>query len=113
MPDHTTAERIQAQLEEERIQSQLKPERIQALLTEVPGWSVGEDPVSLTRTYEFPSVRAAGLFIELVAEVGDSMGYVPAVDLRSLAVTVTITTSQEEGLFELDFNVARILDNRL
>ncbi|MFW6175549.1 MAG: 4a-hydroxytetrahydrobiopterin dehydratase [Acidobacteriota bacterium] len=113
MPDHTTAERIQAQLEEERIHSQLKPERIQALLTDVPGWSLGEDAGSLKRTYEFPTVRAAGLFMELVAELGNSMGYVPAVDLRSLAVTVTIATRQEDGPLELDFDVARILDNRL
>lgn len=112
MPDHTTAERIQAQLEEGRIQSRLKPERIQALLAEVPGWSADEDTGSLTRTYEFPTVRAAGLFVQLAAEIGDGMGYVPEVDLRSRAVTVTITSSQEDGLFELDFNVARILDSR-
>lgn len=107
------AERIQQNLSREDIQPQLKPERIQALQAEVPGWSIGKNAGSLTRTYDFPTVRAAGLFIQLVAEVGDSMGYVPEVDLRSLAATVTVSTSQEDGLFELDFDVARILDNRL
>lgn len=105
-------ERIQESLEEERIQSRLKPERIQALLAEVPGWSVGEDAGSLTRTYEFPTVRAAGLFVRLVAEIGESAGYLPDVDLRYLEVTVTIHTREDDGLFDLDFAVARILDSR-
>jgi 4a-hydroxytetrahydrobiopterin dehydratase len=107
------AERIEAKLKAERIQSQLKAERIQALLSDVPGWEVGEDGASLTRTYDLPSLRAAGLFVQLVLEMGEQTGYVPAIGVRYLEVTLTIATARNEGLTELDFDVARVLDSRL
>jgi 4a-hydroxytetrahydrobiopterin dehydratase len=107
------AERIQERLKAERIQSQLKAERIQALLSEVPGWEVGEDGASLTRTYDLPSLRASGLFVQLVLKIGEQTGYVPEIAVRYLEVTLTIATAHNEGLTELDFDVARALDSRL
>lgn len=107
------AERIQSQLKAERIQSQLKAERIQALLVQVPGWSVAGDGASLTRTYELPTLQAAALFVQLVAAIGEATGYMPDVDLRYLEVELRVATGTDDGLTELDFDVARVLDSRL
>lgn len=106
-------ERIQEPLEAEQIQAELKPERIQAHLAELPGWSVADGGSSLVRTYEFPTVRASALFVQLIAEIGDAAGYLPDIDLRYLKVTVAVDTSQKQGLHDLDFTIARMLDSRL
>jgi len=106
------AERIQEKLKAERIQSKLGTGRIDELLAEVPGWEVAEDGRSLRRVYELPTLRAAGLFVQLATEVGEAAGQVPDVDLRYLEVTLTVAGAANEGLAETDFRLARMLDGR-
>lgn len=107
------AERIQNKLKAERIQSKLKAERIQFLLEEVPGWEPSEDARSLQRTYHLPTLQASGLFVQLVLAIGEADGNVPEITVRHLEVTVDILTSQQEGVTEIDFNLARLIDSRL
>lgn len=107
------AERIQERLKAERIQTKLEAERVQELLAEVPGWALDGDGEALVRTYHLPSLRASGLFVQLVLEVGEQIDYVPDVDVRYLEVTVRISTAEGESVGELDFRVARVLDSRL
>ena len=107
------AERIQEKLKAERIQSKLGTGRIDELLAEVPGWEVGEDGHSLRRVYELPTLRAAGLFVQLATEVGEAAGQVPDIDLRYLEVTLTVAGSGNEGVTETDFRLARMLDGRV
>ena len=106
------AERIQEKLKAERVQEKLEAERIQSRLAEVPGWTVSDDGTALTRTYDLPSLRAAGLFVELMLAIGEATGYVPEIDVRSLEVTLRIATSLDGGVTDLDFDVARVVDSR-
>ena len=104
------SERVDSQLKSERVQARMKPERIQAGLKEMPGWELAGDGRALGRTYLFPTIRAAVAFVALVAEIGEAEGYVPDVDLRHLEVTLRVATSTGAGVTELDFDVARRLD---
>lgn len=106
------AERIQERLKAERIQERLKAERIQERLAEVPDWSLDEGGRSLERTYEFPTIRAAALFVGLVTEIGEATGFVPEIDIRYLEVRLRVDTTQREGVTSLDFEIARIIDSR-
>jgi len=106
------AERIQGKLKAERIQSKLAPRRVEALLAEVPGWEVAEDGRSLRRVYELPTLRAAGLLVQLAMEIGEAAGQVPDVELRYLEVTLTVAGSANDGLAESDFRLARMIDAR-
>jgi pterin-4a-carbinolamine dehydratase len=107
------AERIQDKLKAERIQSKLEVPRLEELLAEVPGWAVGEDGRSLRRVYELPTLRAAGLFVQLATEIGEAAGQVPDVDLRYLEVTLTVAGPANDGIAETDFQLARMLDGRV
>jgi 4a-hydroxytetrahydrobiopterin dehydratase len=107
------SERVQTRLKPERVQTRLRPERIQAQLADLPGWELADDGQALERTYLFPTIRAAVAFVALVAEIGDAEGYVPDVDLRHLEVTLQVATRAEAGVTELDFDVARLFDQRL
>jgi pterin-4a-carbinolamine dehydratase len=102
------AERIQERLKAERIQERLKAERIQERLAEVPGWRPVQGNQALRRTFLFPTLRAAALFIQLVYELGDEDRFVPDVNARYLEVTLTVRTSPEIGLTDLDFDYARV-----
>jgi pterin-4a-carbinolamine dehydratase len=107
------AERIQATLAGRRAQSPLAAEALQERLRDTPGWRTSSDGSSLQRTYEVPSIRAAGLLAQLLLEVGEATGSIPDVDVRHLEVTVTVSTSTTRGVTDLDLDVARILDLRL
>lgn len=108
------AERIQDKLKAERIQDKLKAGRIQERLGEVPGWQPGKRGLALVRTYEVPSIRAAGLLVQLLLEIGESLGYIPRVEVDHLEVTVVVRTSQKSsGVTDLDFDFVRALDSRL
>jgi len=132
MPELTTklkAERIQQTLETGTLHEKLKAERIQERLAALPGWNAVHDGTALRRRVELPTVRAAGLFASLAAEIGAAAGVHPAIRLRGREVTLTVGAgpdirqdegrdesrngSEDEdrsgGLTELDFDVAELL----
>lgn len=111
--DQLRPERLGERLQAERIQSRLKAERIQHMLADLPGWEAAEDGGALERTYLFPTLRAAVAFVALVAETGEANGYVPDIDLRHLEVTLRVSTHAGAGLTALDFEAARLFDQRL
>jgi pterin-4a-carbinolamine dehydratase len=91
------SERVQSRLKPERVQTRLRPERIQERLEELAGWELAGDGRALERTYLFPTIRAAVVFIALVAEIGEAKGYVPDIDLRHLEVRLRVATSTAAG----------------
>lgn len=104
------AERIQEKLKAERIQQPLKAERIQERLAEIPGWRATDDPTALTRTYDLPTLRGAGLFVDLALETAAATGYAPEIDVRGCEVTVRVATAPGQGISDLDFDWAKLLD---
>jgi pterin-4a-carbinolamine dehydratase len=110
------AERIQGltdRLKAERIQERLKAERIQGRPAELPSWRTVRRESALARTYGFPTNRAAAAFVALAVEIGEAAGYVPELDLRDREVTLRVATDGEEGLTELDFDVAELFERSL
>jgi len=113
------AERIQQSLADKTLHDKLKAERIQERLAALPGWDAVRDGSALRRRVELPTVRAAGLFANLAAEIGASAGVRPAIHLHGREVTVTVATSagpghgsdpdEGDGLTDLDFDVAELL----
>lgn len=106
MPETLAAEPLKA----ERIQQPLKAERIQERMAEIPGWSANEDDTALTRTYELPTLRGAGLFVELALEAAATTGVAPEIDVRGCEVTVRVATAPGKGITDLDFDWAKLLD---
>jgi pterin-4a-carbinolamine dehydratase len=102
------AERIQERLKAERIQEPLAAGQVQERLAELPGWRPSRNGQALQKTFPFPSLRAAGLFVQLVYEVGEAAGFVPAVDARYLEVTLRVTSRRGSGVTELDFDLAHL-----
>lgn len=102
------AERIQERLKTERIQEPLAAARIRERLAELPGWSPSRNGQALQKTFLFPTLRAAGLFVQLVYELGEAAGFVPAIDAQYLEVTLRVTTRRGSGVTELDFDLAHL-----
>ena len=104
------AERIQEKLKAERIQEPLKAERIQERLVEIPGWDLTEGGQALTRTYLFPTLRGASLFVALALETAEATGYAPEIAVRGREVRVRVASSPGVGLTPLDFDWTKLLD---
>ena len=102
------AERIQERLKAERIQEPLAAARIRDRLAELSGWSPSRNGQALQKTFLFPTLRAAALFVQLVYELGEAAGFVPAVDARYLKVTLRISTRRGSGVSDLDFDIAHL-----
>lgn len=106
------AERIQEKLKAERIQQPLEAERIQERLAELPGWRLDAGAAALSRTYELPTLAAAGHRVQLVLAIAEATGYAPEIDLRGREVTVRVATTEGEGVCETDLEWAELLDGR-
>jgi len=104
------AERIQEKLKAERIQEKLKAERIQQRLAMLPGWQTAREESALRRVFVLPTIRAATLFVSLVAEIGEGAGFIPVIRMHYLEVTLVIDTDRKEGLTDLDFDLAEVFN---
>jgi pterin-4a-carbinolamine dehydratase len=102
------AERIQERLKAERIQEPLEAARVRERLAELAGWSPSRNGQALQKTFLFPTLRAAGLFVQLVYELGEAAGFVPAIDARYLEVTLRVSTRRGTGVTDLDFDIAHL-----
>ena len=102
------AERIQERLKAERIQEPLEAARVRERLAELAGWSPSRNGQALQKTFLFPTLRAAGLFVQLVYELGEAAGFVPAIDARYLEVTLRVATRRGTGVTDLDFDLAHL-----
>jgi pterin-4a-carbinolamine dehydratase len=102
------ADRIQDKLQADRIQDKLKADRIQQRLQELPGWRTGREGSALVRTFELPTVESAALFASLETSLGESAGFHPTVRLRGNEVTLIVDTDRQDGLTDLDFELAEL-----
>lgn len=78
--------------------------------TELPGWLTARRDSALEWTSGLPTHRTAAAFVALVVEIGEAGGYVPELDLKGLEVMLRVATDGEEGLTELDFDVAGLFE---
>jgi 4a-hydroxytetrahydrobiopterin dehydratase len=83
----------------------LAPAEVARRMPTVPGWQLDND--TLRRTFAFPDFRAAIAFVNDVAEKAEAADHHPDIDIRYDHVTLTLTTHDEGGLTDMDFDMAR------
>lgn len=90
----------------------LTDEQIRDYLTQVPEWTVVEDPAvkKLERTYSFDDFAAALAFTNRVGEAAEEQGHHPVLTTTWGRVTVTWWTHAIGGLHENDFVMAAKTD---
>ena len=84
------------------------PAQIEAALPSVPDWKKTGD--AITRTYQFKDFPAAIKFVNAVAELAEQAWHHPDIDIRWNKVTLTLSTHDQGGLTEKDFDLARKFD---
>lgn len=86
----------------------LSDPEIAARLKEVPGWT--REGESITRTWTFGDFREALRFINLVGELAEAMDHHPDIHNSWATVRLALTTHDRGGLTNLDFELARKID---
>ncbi len=85
--------------------SLLSEEEIAARLREVPGWSrVGK---TISREWKFRDFLEALAFINKVGTLAESMNHHPDISNSWATVRLTLTTHDKGGLTNLDFELAK------
>ena len=82
--------------------------QIKSGLASVPEWKIRNK--TITRTYEFKDFPAAVKFVNSVARIAEKAWHHPDIDIRWNKVTLTLTTHDEGGLTQKDFDLARKTD---
>lgn len=86
----------------------LKTAELKAALKSCPAWKRTDAEIS--RTYAFKDFLAAMNFVNVVARLAEKACHHPDIDIRWNIVTLALTTHDEGGLTEKDFELARRFD---
>ncbi|MHB8522650.1 MAG: 4a-hydroxytetrahydrobiopterin dehydratase [Limisphaerales bacterium] len=84
------------------------PDQIKAALPAVPAWALRGN--SITRTFAFKDFPAAIRFVNALADLAEKAWHHPDIDVRWNKVTLTLTTHDQGGLTDQDFDLARQFD---
>ena len=88
--------------------SRLTEDQISERLKAIPDWSrTGE---SISRTFEASSFLEGIAFVQGVAGIAEARDHHPDIDIRYTRVTLTLSTHDQGGLTELDFDSAEAID---
>ena len=90
--------------------SRLEPDDARARAEALPGWELQGE--ALRRRYQFPDFKAAVAFVNRVAGLADAADHHPDILVEYDKVTLTLSTHSAGGLTELDFALARQIDER-
>ncbi len=84
--------------------SLLTQKQIAHALGDLPGWQKVDS--SITRTFVFKDFAGAMGFVTQVAILAEKAFHHPDIDIRWNKVTLTLSTHDEGGLTEKDFDLA-------
>ncbi|MGH8582888.1 MAG: 4a-hydroxytetrahydrobiopterin dehydratase [Gammaproteobacteria bacterium] len=82
-----------------------------AWLGQVPGWALGEDAASITKTYRFNDFYETMAFVNALAWIAHREDHHPVLTVSYRECAVRYTTHAIAGLSENDFICAAKLDN--
>ena len=88
--------------------AKLNPDQVNAALGSVPAWQLRGN--SITRTFTFKDFPGAVSFVNKVADLAEKAWHHPDIDIRWNKVTLALTTHDQGGLTEKDFDLAREFD---
>ncbi len=77
-------------------------------LKAVPNWS--KRAKAILRTFKFDGFLDSIAFVNRIAKRAEKMNHHPDIDIRFDNVTLTLTTHDEGGITEKDFDLARQCD---
>jgi 4a-hydroxytetrahydrobiopterin dehydratase len=81
---------------------------IQEKLKGHPGWVFQEN--KLSKEFEFADFTEAVAFVQKIVPVANQMNHHPDLDIRYSKVLVTLTTHDEGGVTEKDFDLAEKIE---
>lgn len=81
---------------------------IKAALPAVPEWRKSGDAIA--RTFQFKDFPAAIQFVNSIAKAAEKAGHHPDIDIRWNKVVLALTTHDEGGLTQKDFQLAQTVD---
>jgi 4a-hydroxytetrahydrobiopterin dehydratase len=84
------------------------PAQIKAALPAAPVWK--KKRAAITRTYQFKDFPAAIKFVNAVAKLAEKAWHHPDIDIRWNKVTLSLSTHDQGGLTEKDFDLAKKFD---
>jgi len=90
--------------------AKLSPKEIKSALGSTPGWS--RKGRNIVRTFQFKDFPAAIKFVDKIARLAEKSWHHPDIDIRWNKVTLTLTTHDQGGLTEKDFNLAQQFDQK-
>ncbi|MFM7088986.1 MAG: 4a-hydroxytetrahydrobiopterin dehydratase [Candidatus Paceibacterota bacterium] len=82
------------------------PEEARNYMLDVPGWNLAAESKSIEREFKFADFIGAINFINNVADIAESEGHHPDIEIHYNKVKLTLTTHSIGGLSENDFIVA-------
>jgi 4a-hydroxytetrahydrobiopterin dehydratase len=84
----------------------LAREQAVSFLARVPGWSLADDALSISHTFEFKDFKQALAFMNRVGELAESEGHHPDIHNFWNKVRLDFSTHAVKGLSENDFILA-------
>lgn len=88
----------------------LSNSEIEALLQAVEGWTLGEDGLSIGKSFKFASFIQAFGFMAECALFAEKIDHHPEWSNVYRTVDVTLSTHSAKGLSQLDFDLAAFMD---
>ncbi|MFP4623414.1 MAG: 4a-hydroxytetrahydrobiopterin dehydratase [Gemmatimonadota bacterium] len=86
----------------------LNEQEIRTRLDDAPGWT--RDGDAIRKTYTLDSFPEAIAFVNRIAEVSQRADHHPDIDIRFDRVACSLSTHNEGGLTDRDFDLARRID---
>jgi len=88
----------------------LDPHQIQAALPSLPGWQLQNG--ELVRNSTFDDFKQAINFVNHVADLAESAGHHPDIDIRYNKVRLALVTHDAGGITTSDIDFARQIDKK-
>jgi len=86
----------------------LPDDQIANRLAALDGWARAGDEI--VKTYELPSFMDAIAFVHRVAELAEAADHHPDIDIRYRKVRVALTTHDDGGITQHDFDLAGAIE---
>ena len=86
----------------------IEADDVESLLKKIPEWD--HENKEIFRVIEFDEFMDGIDFVNGVAEIAEESGHHPDIEINWCAVTLRLTTHDQGGLTDADFELARKID---
>jgi len=86
------------------------PDDVRTYLLDTPGWTADEKSKKISKQFSFKSFREAMGFVDKIADLAETEGHHPDIEILYNKVNLNLTTHAIKGLSENDFILASKID---